>query len=96
MQETTSLSQDLQQKIFAITGGTDIPVCTANAYDAVKILASAVAKVGTDPDQLAATIRATSYNGVSGQIAFDQNGDDTMAAYVVDQIQNGTAVQISK
>ncbi len=93
---TASFSQDLQQKIFAITGGTDIPECTGNAYDAVKILAMNIAKAGTDPNQLAAAIRATSYDGVSGHIAFDQNGDDTTAAYVVKQIQNGTAVQVSQ
>ena len=93
---TALLPQDLQNKILAISGGTDITVGTGNAYDSIKIIAAAIAKAGTNPDQLAAAIRATSYNGVSGQIAFDQNGDDTMSAYVVDQIQNGTAVQISK
>jgi branched-chain amino acid transport system substrate-binding protein len=91
-----NLSPDLRTKILAISGGAEIPEGTANAYDAAKILALDIAKVGTDPDKLADAIRATQYDGVSGHIAFDQNGDLTSVAYQVKQIENGTAVTISK
>jgi branched-chain amino acid transport system substrate-binding protein len=91
-----NLPADLRSKILAISGGTEIPIGTANAYDAVKILAMDIAKVGIGPDKLADAIRATQYNGVSGHIAFDQNGDLTSAAYQVKQIENGTSVKISQ
>ena len=88
------LPQALQQKISAITNGTDMPEGTGPAYDAVKILAAAMTKAGTNPDQLADAIRATQYDGVSGHIAFDENGDLTTAAYTVKQIKNGGAVVV--
>lgn len=92
----TTLPADLQAKILAISGGTEIPIGTANAYDAVKILSMAIGKAGTNPDALADAIRATQYNGISGQIAFDQNGDLTTPAYQVEQIENGSAVVVSQ
>jgi branched-chain amino acid transport system substrate-binding protein len=88
------IPQDIQTKIFAITKGTQITAGVANDYDNVKILAAAIAKVGTDPDRLADAIRATQYAGISGQIAFDQNGDLTTATYQVKQIKNGGAVVV--
>ena len=91
---TASLPQGIQQKISAITGGTDMPAGTGPSYDAIKIIAAAIAKAGTNPDQLAAAIRATQYDGVSGQIAFDQNGDLTTVAYTVEQIENGKGVVV--
>ena len=92
----TTLPTDLQAKILTISGGTEIPVGTATAYDAVKIISMAMAKAGSDPDALAAAIRATQYTGVSGQIAFDENGDLTTAAYEVKQIENGSAVVVQQ
>ena len=89
---TEVLPQALQQKISVITNGTDMPEGTGPAYDAVKILATAMTKAGTDPDQLAAAIRAMQYDGVSGKIAFDENGDLTTAGYTIKQIENGGAV----
>jgi branched-chain amino acid transport system substrate-binding protein len=91
---TAALPPALQQKISAITGKPDMPVGTGNSYDAVKIIAAAIAKAGTDPDKLAAALRATQYDGVSGRIEFDQNGDITTAGYTVKQIQNGSAVEV--
>jgi branched-chain amino acid transport system substrate-binding protein len=93
---TASLPQDLQKKISAITGGTDMPAGTGPSYDAIKIIAAAIIKTGTNPDRLADAIRATQYDGVSGHIAFDQNGDLTTVAYTVEQIKNGGAVVISQ
>ena len=90
------LPADLQTKILAVSGGTEITVGTGSAYDALKIFAMAITKAGTDPDKLADAIRATDYTGVSGHIAFDQNGDLTTAAYEVKQIKNGGAVVVSQ
>jgi len=93
---TPAMPQDLQQKILAISGGTSIPECAPTAYPAAQVLAAALAKGGTNPDLLATALRATSYDGISGHIAFDQNGDLTTAAYIVKQFKNGGAVQISQ
>lgn len=71
-----------------------MPVGTGPSYDAVKILAAAMTKVGTDPDKLADAIRTTQYDGVSGKISFDQNGDLVTAAYTVEEIKNGSAVVV--
>lgn len=62
-------------------------VGTVQAYDATNILINALKTVGTNnPDKLAETIRATKYEGVSGSIEFDENGDMTEANYVVKKL----------
>ncbi len=86
-----SLPQDFKDKVLAITKGTEITLGTPEAYDAMKLFAINIAKVGTDPDKLADAIRATQYNGLSGDIAFDQKGDLTSASYVVWKIEKGSA-----
>ena len=83
-----------KQSISAKTGGNEIPVGTPNAYDNVKILAMAMSQVGTNPDALQQAIRQTKYDGVSGHIEFDQNGDLTTASYVVSKIENGSAMEV--
>lgn len=90
----SDIPDSFKLKIQAKTGNDTIPVGTTSAYDEVKILAAAIAKVGTDPDKLADAIRATKYDGVSGHIEFDQNGDLKAAAYVVKKIENGTATEV--
>lgn len=89
-----NVPDDFKTKILAITGSEEVPVGSTNAYDEVKILAAAIAQVGTDPDKLADAIRAVSYDGISGHIEFDQNGDVKDAGYLVKQIANGKAVVV--
>lgn len=90
-----NLSPDnFQQKILAKTGGKDVPIGTPNAYDNVKILAEVMKKVGTDTDKIQQAIRQIKYDGVSGHVEFDANGDVTSANYVVSRIQDGKAVEI--
>lgn len=74
------------------TGVEAVPVCAPQAYDAVKVLAGALEKVGTNPDKLKDAIRKTNYQGESGQISFDENGDLQNSTYVVKKIQNGVVV----
>ncbi len=88
------LTDEFKAKILARSGGDQVPLGTANAYDNVYIIASAIAKAGTDPDMLANTIRATRYTGISGNIEFDENGDLKTASYVVKKIENGSAVVV--
>lgn len=90
----TGSTSDFDSKVLAKTGGQQVPICAAQAYDAVQTLAKAVKSSGTDPDKLADAIRATNFTGISGPISFDQNGDLKTAVYVVKRIANGTATEV--
>ena len=87
-------SDTFKAKLTAKTGGNTVPLCAPQTYDAVKILANALKEAGTDPDKLAAAVRSTKYDGVSGHVEFDRNGDKTEATYVVKKIAGGTAAPI--
>lgn len=83
----TGSSKEFTDKFTAMFPNEKIAVGTAQAYDATNIILSALKKVGTgNPDALASEIRATKYNGISGFIAFDQNGDMTEANYLVNKL----------
>ncbi len=86
--------EDFKAKIMAKTGGDQVPIGTPNAYDNVKILAQVIGEVGLDADKIQEALRSIQYNGVSGQISFDANGDVTSANYVVKRIEGGTAVEV--
>ncbi len=90
-----NLSKNLKQKILAVSGETGIPACSTQAYSAVQILANALKQVGTNPNKLAKALHTTNYNGVSGHISFDKNGDLTNAKYVIKQIKNGSFVLVN-
>lgn len=89
----TSSPTDFAVKIKAKTGANEVPNTVTNAYDAVYVLASALRKVGTgNSEKLAEAIRGTEYDGISGNIQFDENGDLTTANYIVKRIANGIGV----
>lgn len=90
----TDSTPEFQEKLKAVTGEEQVPVCAAQAYDATKIVAQAIASVGVDPDKLADEIRQVKYDGVSGHIEFDQNGDMTIAEYTIMKLQGDSAVEI--
>lgn len=90
-----SSPDEFRQKVFAKTGGKDIPVCTTNAYDNMKMIAEVLKKVGaTDTDAIQSALRAMKYDGVSGHIEFDANGDVTVANYSVNRMHDGTATEV--
>ncbi len=91
----TYQNEDFKQKLLAKTGSVQVAPAAAQAYDSVMILANALKKAGTDPDTLARTVRATEIEGVSGKIAFDQNGDLVQADYRVMQIDHGQAFTVT-
>ena len=87
-------NEEFKNKMLA-KDANEITVCTPNAYDAVKIVAQVMRQVGTDPEKIKeALYKVQGYNGVSGEISFDENGDLKAAAYNVKQITNGTPVVI--
>lgn len=87
-------TEEFNKKVIAKTGGEEVPVYAATAYDAMYVLANALKVAGTDPDALAETIRGEQYDGVTGRIAFDENGDVTRAGYSVYRIANGSAAEV--
>lgn len=92
--KTPQFPNEFVTKVQEKAGTDSVPACAPQAYDATHLLATALRIAGTDPDKLADTIRATSYDGVSGHIEFDQNGDMKGAAYVVKMIANGSATEV--
>lgn len=81
---------------FLAKSGEKVTPGVPNAYDAVYVLKTAIEKAGgvNDRDALADAIRSTNYDGASGHIEFDQNGDVTVANYIVKRIANGTATEV--
>lgn len=88
--DATAFNQKIQER----TSADSVPICASQAYDAVYILADALAEAGTDPDDLADAIRSTKYNGVSGHVEFDENGDLKGGSYVVKRVQNGSSTEV--
>ncbi|OGG54033.1 hypothetical protein A2764_01130, partial [Candidatus Kaiserbacteria bacterium RIFCSPHIGHO2_01_FULL_55_79] len=89
-----SSPESFKAKLLTKTGGDQVPIGAPQAYDAVYIIAQALKTAGTDPDKLADAIRATKYDGVSGHIEFDENGDLTAAEYTVNRIAGGTSTLV--
>jgi branched-chain amino acid transport system substrate-binding protein len=83
----TGSSDEFTNKFMAAYPDLKIGVGTAQAYDAANIILNAIKQIGTDnPDALADAIRSVKYDGISGHIEFDQNGDMTQANYVVKKL----------
>ncbi len=55
----------------------DPDASVAKSYDALKLMAAAVAKVGSDPAKLRAYLHSPdfSYDGITGRLRFDEHGD---------------------
>ncbi len=91
-----TVAPDFDKKVLAKLGGSQVPVCGPQAYDAATVLIKAMKEVGTDPDKMADYIRTLNFDGVSGHISYDQNGDLATATYNVKQVENNKATVITK
>lgn len=69
-----------------------VNVC-ATAYDNVYLLAEAMKTVGTDDAEVVRHLKTILYEGVSGQISFDQKNDRSEQGYRLFKIENGQQVQ---
>lgn len=92
--------QDFQAAYKALYPNDEIAAYDAYAYDATNLIISAVLKVakeqGADKvvtpagkDAIIAAVAATNSEGVTGPIAFDQNGDTTNKAITTYQVKAG-------
>lgn len=62
---------------------------SAEAFDAVKVLAAAIKKCGEEPDAVSRCLTETKdYHGASGSISFDANGDG-VRSYVLKKVSKG-------
>lgn len=77
-----------------VTGSKEVTIGAREAYDAVKILAQVMKEVGFDNAKVKnALYKVKDYQGVSGNISFDQNGDLSSANYDLMIVKNGKAVK---
>lgn len=76
----------------------EVIYCSNYAYDAVKVFAQAMNKVGTDKTALKDELYKTEYTGgvSSESVSFDKNGDPVTAAYVVKKVMNGKADELKE
>lgn len=91
-----TITPDFDKKVLAKLGGDQVPVCGPQAYDAATVLIRAMKEVGTDPDKMADAIRSFDFQGVSGRISYDKDGDLATATYNVKQIENNASTIITK
>jgi branched-chain amino acid transport system substrate-binding protein len=78
-------------------GAADLPygIWTAEAYDAVRVMADAIGRCGDDVEKVKNCLYQTrSYPGVSGPIGFDENGDGTKS-YVLKTVRQGQIVELN-
>ena len=94
VESKTNVSDEFKSKLLAKVGGEQVPLCATQSYDATYVLAEALKESGTNAEDLAEAIRDTVYDGVSGHIEFDGNGDLTTASYVVKRITNGSSAEV--
>ena len=74
---------------FKAKFNADVQVYAPFTYDATNVLIAAIQKVGTDPAKIIEAIKATSMDGVTGKIAFDEKGDIKDGAVTVSVIKGG-------
>jgi branched-chain amino acid transport system substrate-binding protein len=77
--------------------GQDVQVYAPYAYDAVNVMAAAMAKADSvEPGRYLQTLAATTgYKGVTGTIAFDAKGDLTNGAVSLFTYKQGSREQVA-
>ena len=95
---SSPLTPAFSAEMKAKTGSDSIETCSPAAYDAVKIIAQVMNKVGTDPTAIKNALYKEIYTGgVSApQISFDSNGDLIGANYAVEVVHNGVASPVNQ
>jgi len=76
--------------------GTDVQIYSPYSYDAVYVIADAIHNAGSlDRAAIAAQVAKTDYNGLTGHIVFDENGDLKAGAVSVFQVHKGQLEYLS-
>ncbi|MFH1752299.1 MAG: ABC transporter substrate-binding protein [archaeon] len=83
------ISDEFKQKMFNRTGINEIIIGTPQSYDAVNIIAGIMQRVGTDTEKIKEELyKVEDYQGVSGTISIDENGDPANASYIVKIVED--------
>ncbi|NLI20242.1 MAG: ABC transporter substrate-binding protein [Clostridiales bacterium] len=70
---------------------------SATAYDAAKVLCGAIAAAGTtEPDAVVAAIKASSTEGVTGTITYDDHNDPIKSAFILTYDAQGNQVFVKQ
>lgn len=88
-------NEAFEAKMATKTGSDVINAGAPQAYDAVKILGDVMRKVGTNTELIKnALYEVKDYQGVSGTIGFDSNGDLATPNLIIKLIKDGKAEQL--
>ncbi len=86
-----------KEKFLAATKQKEMTVYVTQTYDAVKLLAKVMAEVGSSSEAIKNELyKVNDYNGVSGNISLDSNGDLKSADYNVMVIKNQKSEKYQK
>lgn len=90
-------AKGFQEKFSNKTGKNDLTICAPQAYDAINIIANIMKKVGTNGESIKNELYAVkNYQGVSGLINFDSNGDLSSGNYIIKVVKDGKVVPYEK
>lgn len=91
-----SSGSDVFSQRFKNKFGHEPLVCTSYSYDATNIVAQILKKIGNNGENIKTELyNVKNYNGVTGSISLDSNGDRTTAEYIIREVRNGTFVTIN-
>lgn len=74
---------------FKAKYGTDAGAYAAQSYDAVMVLAKAAAETDGSGEAMKGYLYTVDYDGVTGEVKFDSNGDVTSAKYDLKKWEDG-------
>ncbi|RZL57907.1 MAG: branched-chain amino acid ABC transporter substrate-binding protein [Variovorax sp.] len=87
---------DAWKAAFKQKNGVDVQIYAPYVYDAVQVLAAAMAKAGSsDPDKYLPEITKIDYKGLTGPITFDEKGDIKNGALTLYTYKGGARTQIA-
>ena len=81
---------------FKAKYNTDVQIYAPYVYDAVKVMAAAMAKAGSiEPEKYLPELAKIEYKGVTGNIAFDEKGDIKNGALTLYTYKGGKREQLA-
>jgi len=89
----TATNDDFNASFMEANDREDVPVYAMQSYDAAKLLMKHIADKGADSENIRKGLAATlNFEGVSGYISFDENGDLASADYDIFMVKDGKSV----
>ena len=86
----------LEKEMELKRNNKEIPVCSTQYYDAVKVLTKSLMNISDiSGENIKNKLYQTRLSGLSGEISFDKNGDLMSAKYVIKVIKDGKAVEVN-